>query len=157
MSAFKPSLSDSLRRSTVSWAGIFVVLLAGSLVAYQPFSFWDYNMFVIATGFAFIISVVQAYQNGNVVLSWLLTSAPALVYEFHTYRPYGPGIEVFEIFQLLIAVLFIGTTAHLLGASVANIKENAPQRLSETEERVLAVLLLLLGIPFVYFFVYSTF
>lgn len=162
LASVKSSLSGSLGRETLLWGGLFVVLLTSSFLAYQPVSgFIDPAVLVFATGVAFIIVVAQAIQNGNVAFSWPITSAPAIAFAIHRYRTVALGnaslFDLQDVFLTLTAVLFCGTTAHLLGVTAVETKRDEDQRMSKTKRRVLLMILILTGIAFGYFFVAPTF
>lgn len=152
------TLSESLERMTLIWVGVSILLIVGSLFTYQPLShFLDPVILISATGIAFILTTAQAYQNGNLVLSWLLTSSPGIAFSVHQYKPIATGyvfpLSFLDILHVLTIGLFCGTTAHLLGKTLAEFHGFTSQQLSKMERRGLPLILVLTGVLFVYFFV----
>lgn len=149
-------LIGATKRRAGVWAGVCVAIYAVTLLRLLATDSFGSFFLITYVGplVAFLVATVQAYRNGSVALSWLIAGAPLLasmtvrLVWFH-----HPGIGLSEASGYLIAALFLGTTAHLLGTEAATVRRTAPRTPSRTEKRGLLAILLVTGMLFAVYYV----
>lgn len=156
MSTTTPSaVTGATKRQAGIWVGFLVAIYAGTLFLLMNVSFGEFFLVTyVAPLLAFLVAIGQAYRNGSVALSWLITAAPfgaLLTSDLVGFTQLSIGS--IDILDYLVVAVFLGTTAHLLGMEMANSREKSPRTSSQTEQRGLLVVLTVTGILFAVFYV----
>lgn len=148
MSTAESLVLGASRREAAAWAGVAGTLFVGTLLFASRDGLTFGEPFLIALSGSLLGSVlaaVQAWRNGSVALSWFLTGAPVAALVSLLWLYVGPAWGVDRLLALLVAVAFVGTTAHLFGVETAEWLATPPRRTSRTERLGLVAVLLATG------------
>lgn len=147
------------QREVGIWVGVAVAMLAATFVALRTWNTMGQFALVWIAGSAvgFVVAGYQSYRNGSVALTWLILAAPFVSVWVERYLRVGglPAGWPLELLSHSVAIVFLGTTAFLVGLQVAKTRGVAPRALSESERRALIAVLLLSGVLFASTFVLS--
>lgn len=153
------ALIGATKRRAGIWAGVCIAAFAATLIALLGVTGLGrfFLTIYVAPLLAFLVAIVQSYRNGSVALSWLIASAPFWALLTNRLVRFHQLPDSASVVGYLITALFLGTTAHLFGMEVARARNGVPRMTSQTEQRVLLVVLLVTGGLFTRYYVIPRF
>lgn len=140
-------------RRASPWLGVVAAAVAGSFVLLRTVEAFGrfQSVLLAATAVAAVLALVQAYRNGSATLSVLLATAP--VWGSLAVGTGQAPLDGQRYAGLLVATLFAGTAAHLVGVEAAESRGASPRSATRAERLGLLATLCAAGAVFVTWYV----
>lgn len=115
------------------WLGVLAAAVVGSVALLRAVDAFGRvrAVLIAATALAAVLALVQAYRNGSPALSVLLATAPLWGSLAATVG--RPPVDGWSFLGHLVATLFVGATAHLVGVEAAESRGLSPRSATRAE------------------------